>query len=308
MTTFESESLDAEPQAGPLPPSLGRQAFQGLERSCDDGIRTAPPLPGIERMEAWFHGNAFELHRHDTYAVGVTLDGVQSFRYRGASRASLPGQVLVLHPDELHDGGAGTEEGLHYRILYLEPSLLMRGLGDGAVSLPFLRQPVFSDPALREDILALLGPLDRGLEELTADDLLARLAQGLARHAGQPLKPLGSLAWRQVDRVRDYLEAHALEAVRSEELEEIAGLDRYALSRHFRAAFATSPHRFLLMRRLGQARALIAAGESLAEVAAATGFADQSHLTRHFKKAYGVTPGRWAGLVEAGRRTGSAAA
>ncbi|WP_454816505.1 helix-turn-helix domain-containing protein [Labrys neptuniae] len=308
MTTFESESPEAEPLAGTTPSALGQQAFQGLERSCGDSVRTAPPLPGIERMEAWFHGNAFELHRHDTYAVGVTLDGVQSFRYRGVSRASLPGQVLVLHPDELHDGGAGTEEGLHYRILYLEPSLLMRGLGDGAVSLPFLRQPVFSDPALREDILGLLGPLDRGLEQLAADDLIARLAQGLARHAGQPLKPLGSLAWRQVDRVRDYLEAHALQAVRSEELEEIAGLDRYALSRHFRAAFATSPHRFLLMRRLGQARALIAAGETLAEVAAATGFADQSHLTRHFKKAYGVTPGRWAGLVETGRRSGPAAA
>lgn len=302
MTTFESETVSAI-----TPPAIGRQGLQGLERSCGDHIRTATPLPGIERMEAWFQGNAFELHRHDTYAVGVTLGGVQSFHYRGAMRSSLPGQIVVLHPDEVHDGGAGTEAGLHYRILYLEPSLLLRGLGEGATALPFLRQSVFSDPALRQDILTLLGPLDRGLEELASDDLIARLAQGLARHAGQPLKPLGSLAWRQVDRVRDYLEAHALEAVRSEVLEEIAGLDRYALSRHFRAAFATSPHRFLLMRRLGHARGLIAAGEPLAEVAAATGFADQSHLTRHFKKAYGLTPGRWAGLVETGRQRPAAA-
>ncbi len=76
----------------------------------------------------------------------------------------------------------------------------------------------------------------------------------------------------------------------------MTGLDRFALARHFRAAFATSPHRYLLMRRLQRARAMIGSGDGLAEVAAATGFADQSHLNRHFKKAYGMTPGQWAGL------------
>src|SRR5262249_53087823 len=147
------------------------------------------------------------------------------------------------------------------------------------------------------DILALLSPLDQGLEGLAADGLAARIASGLARHAGQPVKPLGAVALRQVGLARDYLADHACEAVSSEELEEIAGIARYPLYRHFRRAFATSPHRFLLMRRLGQARAMIAAGEPLAEIAAATGFADQSHLTRHFKKAFGLTPGRWANLT-----------
>ncbi|WP_284316189.1 AraC family transcriptional regulator [Labrys miyagiensis] len=298
MATFE-----APVPSGDRPHPLERQAFHGLERLCEsaESIRTAPALPGIERIEAHFQGKVFEMHRHDTYAIGVTLGGVQTFQYRGASRVSLPGQVIVLHPDEVHDGGAGTEAGLHYRMIYLEPSLLLRGLGEGGAGLPFVRQPVFSDPELRDELLSLLGPLDQGLEDLAADALVARIARGLARHAGQPLKPLGPLALRQVERARDYLEAHALEAVRSEELEDVAGLDRFTLYRHFRRAFATSPHRFLLMRRLGQARTLIEAGEPLAEIAAATGFADQSHLTRHFKKAFGLTPGRWAGLTGAGQ-------
>src|SRR3954452_16115204 len=114
---------------------VGSQAFEGLGRLCADAaencIISASDPAGMERIEARFHGNAFDLHRHDTYAIGVTLHGVQSFRYRGATHHSLPGQIIVLHPDELHDGGAGTEEGLRYRMLYLEPSLILDCL-DGA--------------------------------------------------------------------------------------------------------------------------------------------------------------------------------
>ncbi|MFK0686859.1 AraC family transcriptional regulator [Mesorhizobium sp. IMUNJ 23033] len=278
---------------------LGREARQGLERLCwdaaEDGIVSAPGTAGIERIEARFHGIAFDLHRHDTYAIGVTLHGVQSFRYRGAAHHSLPGQIIVLHPDELHDGGAGTEEGLHYRILYLEPSLLLDCLG--GAPLPFVEDAVVSDPALRGTLLSALAPLDEELDELFVADFIAQLAQNLGRHAGQPAKPMEKTAWRAAALARDYLEENVERAVRSDELEAGTGLDRYALSRHFRATYSTSPHRFLLMRRLQRARRMIEAGEALAEIAIAAGFSDQSHFNRHFKKAFGLTPGRWSALV-----------
>ncbi|CAN7267600.1 AraC family transcriptional regulator [Mesorhizobium sp. LjNodule214] len=278
---------------------LGRQALQGLERLCwdtaEDGIVSAPGTAGIERIEARFHGNAFDLHRHDTYAIGVTLHGVQSFRYRGAAHHSLPGQIIILHPDELHDGGAGTEEGLHYRILYLEPSLLLDCLG--GAPLPFVEDAVVSDPALRGTLLSALVPLDEELDELFVADFIAQLVQNLGRHAGQPAKRMEKTAWRAAALARDYLEENAERAVRSSELEAVTGLDRYALSRHFRATYSTSPHRFLLMRRLQRARRMIEAGEALAEIAIAAGFSDQSHFNRHFKKAFGLTPGRWSALV-----------
>ncbi|RJT42489.1 AraC family transcriptional regulator [Mesorhizobium waimense] len=278
---------------------LGREALQGLERLCwdaaEDGIVSAPDTVGIERIEARFHGNAFDLHRHDTYAIGVTLHGVQSFRYRGAAHHSLPGQIIVLHPDELHDGGAGTEDGLHYRILYLEPSLLLDCLG--GAPLPFVEDAVVSDPALRGTLLSALASLDEELDELFVADFIAQLAQNLERHAGQPAKPMEKTAWRAAALARDYLEENAERAVRSDELVAVTGLDRYALSRHFRATYSTSPHRFLLMRRLQRARRMIEAGEALAEIAIAAGFSDQSHFNRHFKKAFGLTPGRWSALV-----------
>ncbi len=283
---------------------LGEEPFQGLGRLCaaENRIIAAPGAEGLERIEARFHGSAFELHRHDTYAIGVTLDGVQTFRYRGARRQSLPGQIIVLHPDELHDGGAGTEDGLRYRILYLEPALMLDCLG--GASLPFVRDGVATDVPLRQTLLSALGPLDSELDELFVADFIARLMPGLVRLAGQPAKPVPRTAWRAATLARDYLADNAWRTMRSAELEAVTGLDRYALSRHFRAAFSTSPHRFAVMRRLELARRMIGDGEPLAQIAVAAGFSDQSHFNRQFKKAFGIPPGRWATLV---RGSGAAA-
>jgi AraC-like DNA-binding protein len=285
---------------------MGQGISRGLGRLCagrldegptGDAIISAPAFPGIERIEARFFGDVFEPHRHDTYALGLTLHGVQTFQYRGEKRYSTPGNIIVLHPDEVHDGGAATDVGLRYRMLYLEPALLLHHLDTNHLALPFVADPILLDEPLRKILLEALGSLDEGLDELFVDSLVTEIALGLARHAGQPVKALGKPAWRQAQSARDYLEANADRLVRSAELEEITGLDRYALSRHFRALFATSPHRFLTMRRLQRARSMIEAGQPLAEIAAAVGFTDQSHLNRHFKKAFGLTPGRWAALV-----------
>ena len=81
-----------------------------------------------KRFEAAFSGRAFAPHRHDTYTFALTLEGVQSFDYRGACRHSLPGELVVLHPDELHDGQAGTEYGFCYRGINIAPTALLAPL------------------------------------------------------------------------------------------------------------------------------------------------------------------------------------
>ena len=248
----------------------------------------------MERIEARLPGEAFATHRHDTYALGLTLHGVQIFRYRGSERHSTRGKIIVLHPDEPHDGGAGTGEGLRYRMLYLEPARLRQALDDDGAPLPFVERPVIEDGTLRSVLLAALDRLDEDMDGLLANDVAVEVAQALVRH-GDGARPGRSRAFssRATRLARDYLIENAARVVRSKELERVCGLDRFALSRYFRAAFGTSPHRFVMMRRLQLARRLIAA--------AATGFADQSHLHRHFKKAFGLTPGRWAALIAADR-------
>lgn len=262
-----------------------------------DQIRIAAPSRGIERIEASFHGNAFSPHRHDTYAVGLTLSGVQTFRYRGAPRFSLPGKVIVLHPDEVHDGAAGTEDGLVYRMLYLPPGLIGAAAGRDTMPLPFVADPVVTDPALWQALAELLEDLAHEPQDLLLDDALIRIAAGLYRNAGTTPGRIAAGAHLAVLRSKQYLEAHARDPVSSADLEDVAGLDRYELARHFRRLLGTSPHRYLVMRRLDRARLELCKGAGIAEAAAAAGFSDQPHFTRHFKKTYGMTPGRWLALV-----------
>ncbi len=253
---------------------------------------------GVERLEARFHGNGFSPHRHDTYALGLTLHGVQTFRYRGALRFSRPGNVIVLHPDELHDGAAGDEAGLIYRMIYLPPEMIAES---GALrgALPFVADPVVRDAGLRQALADILADLDGEPGDLQMDDVLMRLAAGLARQAGMGHRRASVPAAAAVRRARDYLESHATEAVRSETLEAVTGLDRYELARQFRRLTGTSPHRFLVMRRLDRAKRLLTSGGTLAGAALDAGFADQAHFTRHFRNAFGMTPGRWLAMQRA---------
>ncbi|QRM56870.1 AraC family transcriptional regulator [Sinorhizobium sp. BG8] len=263
----------------------------------------APPSGGIERIEARFHGNGFAPHRHDTYAIGMTLSGIQTFRYRGVSQFSLPGNVIVLHPDELHDGAAGTDEGLSYRMMYIPPDRLQAALPPQFGGLPFVSDPVLDDPVLARLILDALGDIDHEIDPMKLDTLVAELADGLLRHAdGAPVSSApGRPARAAVSRAADFLRDNLERGLTSDDLEEVTGLDRFTLSRQFRRLLGTSPHRYLVMRRLDRARSIIARGDSIAEAAYASGFADQAHLTRHFKRAHGMTPGRFATLVAASR-------
>jgi AraC-like DNA-binding protein len=99
-----------------------------------------------------------------------------------------------------------------------------------------------------------------------------------------------------LERARQFLDAEKLRVVRSAELEAVTGLTRYDLARQFRLMYGTSPYRYLLMRRLDDARRLIARHRPLAEVALEAGFADQAHFTRMFKAAFGLTPARYRAL------------
>lgn len=263
-----------------------------------DWVLRSQPAAGIERIEAFFGGHGYSPHRHDTYALGLTLSGVQSFTYRRAQRHSLPGGAMVLHPDELHDGHAGTEAGFRYRMVYVEPALVQQVLGGRP--LPFIEGGLSQDPRLKSALPALLQDMAAGQEPLSQDDALYDLVLALEAAAGRRSpRRLPDLA--AVERARACIHASLEQGVSLDALARASGLDRWRLCRDFRALYGTSPYRYLSMRRLDVVRRLLLAGQPVAEAALQAGFFDQSHMARQFVLAYGVAPARWLRRLGAGR-------
>ena len=271
-----------------------------------DSIRFGPSAYGIERLEVYLSTSAFEPHRHDTYAIGMTTAGIQTFHYRGSRHTCLPGQLHVLHPDEAHDGAAGTDAGFGYRMLYVPTELVREALSGRA--LPFVDDPIQPLVPAAGRIAALLSDIDEPINELSSAEIAVAVADGLVSLSGCRERRPAAINMRAVALTRDYLAAHAREQTSATVLEKIAGTDRFTIARHFRWAFGTSPDRYRTSRRVALARAAIEGGRSLAEAASEAGFADQSHMTRQFKRTYGLTPGHWRAITGDSSRTTSASA
>jgi len=244
----------------------------------------------IERVTNRVVGAAFSPHRHDTYTIAVTMAGVQAFNYCGEIRYSLPGQVLVLHPDELHDGHCHDEAGFSYQAAYVPPTHVQEVLG--GAELPFVANGVSTNPALVAAACNMLIDC-AGVEDPAAyEDALYDLAHAMNNAAGGAA-PVRIADRTAVMRAREYLETAVVVGARLEELEQVSGCDRWQLSRDFRALFGTSPYRYLQQRRVDLAKRLLREGATLADAAHGAGFADQSHFGRTFRKAVGLTPKEW---------------
>jgi hypothetical protein len=162
-----------------------RQTLHGvdagrLERSCRrpaDSIRFGPRAAGLERADVHIYGNGFEAHRHDTYTIGLTTGGVQMFRYRGTRQTSLPGELVILYPDETHDGVAGTEGGFSYRAIYIAPELILQAAGGRG--LPFVAEPVQRVLPATRPMASVLADIGEPIDDLRSADAVVALSEAL---------------------------------------------------------------------------------------------------------------------------------
>ena len=252
--------------------------------------RSTDSFDPIERVANRLAGAAFSPHRHDTYTVALTVTGVQSFNYRGAMRHSLPGQVLILHPDELHDGHCCDEAGFSYRAAYIPPAHVQTVLG--GADLPFVSNGVSTNPALVAAAMNMVIDCAVVADPGAYEDALYDLAQAMNEVAGK-VATVRIANRTAVMRAREFLDTAVVVGARLEDLEQATGCDRWQLSRDFRALLGTSPYRYLQYRRVDLAKRLLREGAKLADAAHGAGFADQSHFGRTFRKAVGLTPKEW---------------
>lgn len=248
-------------------------------------------LAGVQAVAAR-SGRAFARHTHDQYGIGVMRQGAQvSHSGRGQVQAG-PGQIITVNPGEVHDGAPiGGERA--WQMLYLDPAVVA-GAGLPAGGGFEFEQPVIDAPTLAADVLALYALATGHADALACEVLLLRvLAHAGGRHA------LGSDAGvpAAIRHARSLIDDAPAAALSLADLAGACGLSRFQVLRAFSRATGMTPHAYQLQRRLLLARGLLRQGAALADAAAAAGFADQSHMTRLFSRAYGISPGRYAQAV-----------
>lgn len=256
-------------------------------------------LRGLELLRARFVTHRYAPHTHEGFALGVIEAGAERFEYRHATHVAPAGAVVAINPGEVHTGSAALPEGWRYRMLYPDAATLQQAaseLSGRPRPVPYFPEPVIDDPALAREMLRLHATLEEWAEPLERSSrLAAAFARLIARHADAlHLEPPDHAEPALVLRLRSYLEERAHTPVRLEELADLAGMSAFRTLRVFEQSTGMPPHVYLTQLRVARARRLLAQRIPPAQVAALVGFYDQSHLTRHFKRIVGVTPGQYA--------------
>jgi len=260
----------------------------------------ASPWPGAYATDI-ASSRHYARHWHATFGLGVMDAGAhRSVSAQGAVEA-FAGDLVTTNPGEVHDGRPFGGAARRWRTVYLEPEIVAAIAAEDGHPAPGQVEfecAAFRDPPLRQAVLGLLLALDTWTRQrgpaaaLECEEALVNACSSmLRRHAGRPRA--ASDGSQPMPRVLERLAEDALPAPALAELASLAGLGRFQLLRRFRQAHGITPHAWWLQQRAERARTLIARGLPVAEAAAATGFADQSHLHRVFTARFGFTPGAW---------------
>jgi AraC-like DNA-binding protein len=255
----------------------------------------------VEAMHAHFTSHVYHRHSHESYSFGVTETGAQAFTCRHGRHVSGPGMVMAFNPDDPHDGHAAGDGGFTYRMVHIWPEFFASLTGVGR-PLPVFRSPVLHDAVTAGALRRLHATLTGPASELERYECLTATAGLLVRHASGPVPAPGSqgpgsdpgLAARIRALIHDTGAAADLTA---DDLAAAAGCSRYAAYRAFHQAYGLAPSDYQRQLRVRTARRLLSRGVPPAVVAAEAGFADQAHLTRWFRRYYGITPGAYRGAA-----------
>jgi len=253
----------------------------------------------VTALDATMSDFSYSKHAHEEYSLGVTLQGRQDFFCQNAFHKSASGNVLIFNPEDVHDGHSGGEQQLKYKMLYVHPDEfrpLFSALGYQKNSVLRLNQPMVDNPILRHQILRFSSIIQEpNYSKVEFEAGLFQIAQSLVAMSGN--LDLDTQTSKRADklllRARDYILASLEHNISIDDIAQVATMSKFHFIRQFRQQFGITPHQYVLSCRVNLARRMLESGKSLNQAAFEAGFADDSHLNRHFKRIYGVTPKRF---------------
>jgi AraC-like DNA-binding protein len=250
-------------------------------------------MPGVGAVVATT-GHRFARHTHEQFGIGLISSGAQkSLSGRGIVEAEA-GDLITVNPNEVHDG-APIGEARSWSILYFDPVVmdgLAREVAQDGTKRSEIPRPVIHDRQMAERFRALFSAVTGHGERMRCEELLLSVIAGAMRETVMREEPIA--APRSIAHARSMIDDDPAAEIALADLARESGLSRFQVLRAFARATGFTPHAYLLQARVHLARRLIASGTPLAEAAATSGFADQSHMTRSFVSRYGLTPGAYA--------------
>jgi AraC-like DNA-binding protein len=255
-------------------------------------------LTGLSLLHADFTTHEYPLHTHEALVVAMTEQGGSIVRSRGQIEQATPSTLFVFNPGEPHAGRMGWSERWRYRSMYLTRAALAEvASGLGLQDVPYFTSNIFADRDLIDAFLAVHLAIEEGRDVFHERELLIATFGRLFRRHGDGGGVRIDMAPRDrtlFERVKDRMHAEYVDELRLEELAADVGLTTFQLIGLFKRTIGMTPHAYLTQVRLNVACRHLAHARPLAEVATDVGFYDQSALTKHFKRCYGITPLQFA--------------
>ncbi len=254
-------------------------------------------ISGLSLMHADFTTHEFATHTHDAFVIAVTELGGACFKSRGVMDSLRSSALFVSNPEEPQSSWMGDSPRLRYRSMYLtQAAIEIVAEGLGIRSVPYFTSNMFPDADLVRGFASLHQALEGGTDRFREHELLISAFGDLFDRRGsggdriEPAPRDRILVRRIVDLVRERFAENLLLG----DLAAAAGLSIFQLIGLFKRTIGTTPHVYLTHVRLNAACSRLVLGDSIADAAVAAGFCDQSALTKHFKRAYGITPLQFA--------------
>lgn len=254
----------------------------------------APGVDGLSCLHADFTTHDYAPHQHDAFVVAVTESGGAEFKSRGHSDEARKSVLLVFNPAEPHSGRMGLSKSWRYRSIYLtQPAIDQVTAALGIARPAYFMRNVLGDADLIAAFARLHRSLDHGNDPLEERELLvASFGQLFARHGdGARAIPTAPRDEAAVSRVAKRMASqHAESGLSLNEMGFWVDMTPFQLIGLFKRTVGLTPHAYLTQLRLKTAIRQLKAGAPIADAALASGFYDQSALTRHFKRSFGITP------------------
>jgi AraC-like DNA-binding protein len=259
----------------------------------------ANELGGIELLDASYQKQNFSRHSHEGYTVGIIERGAQQFFRSGANHIAPQNSIILVNADQVHNGSSASEHGWSYKAMYPLPeqfAAINHELGLSTQDSPYFPEAVVNDSTMANMLRMTFNVLSTSKNTLLRESIVySTMIKLMARHSKHGTKlVLNTKAQSQMLVIKTYLDENASTDISLEALSTMVGLSPYYLIKQFQKKYGLPPHAYQIQTRVRLAKQKIKQGLKLLDVALVCGFHDQSHLSRHFKRTMGLTPGQYA--------------